>query len=82
MTAVPGRLIGVAMLLAVVAVGAAALAWQIQDWRYGRQLAEQARLQGETLSELASAAATHAGGQGLIALAACQTYAKEVSIRK
>jgi hypothetical protein len=32
-------------------------AWQFQDWRYGRQLAEQARLNGETLSLLATASA-------------------------
>ncbi|MFJ2362436.1 lysis protein [Pseudomonas sp. NPDC087697] len=57
MTAVPGRLIGVAVLLAVVGGGAAALAWQLQDWRYGQQLAEQAQIQGETLNELTLAAA-------------------------
>ncbi|APC18188.1 lysis protein [Pseudomonas frederiksbergensis] len=52
-----GRLIGIAALLAIVAGGAAALAWQLQDWRYGRQLAEQARIQGETLNQLTLAAA-------------------------
>jgi hypothetical protein len=48
------RLIGVFLLAAL----AAALAWQFQDWRYGRQLAEQARLHAETLNQLTSAAAT------------------------
>ncbi|WP_404943187.1 lysis system i-spanin subunit Rz [Pseudomonas brassicacearum] len=52
------RLIGIAAVLAVVAGGAAALAWQLQDWRYGRQLAEQARVQGEALNQLTLAAAT------------------------
>ncbi|AMQ82478.1 MULTISPECIES: lysis system i-spanin subunit Rz [Pseudomonas] len=47
------RLIGLVLL----AAGSAALAWQFQDWRYGRQLAEQARLQAETLNQLTSAAA-------------------------
>ncbi|HEX4550806.1 lysis system i-spanin subunit Rz [Pseudomonas sp.] len=48
------RLIGFLLLTAV----AAALAWQFQDWRYGRQLAEQARLHADTLNQLTSAAAT------------------------
>jgi hypothetical protein len=51
------KLAGVVAALAIVADGAAALAWQVQDWRYGRQLAEQARLHGETLNQLALAAA-------------------------
>jgi len=48
------RLIGLVLLVA----GPAALAWQFQDWRYGRQLAEQARLHAEALNQLTSAAAT------------------------
>ncbi|WP_236194257.1 lysis system i-spanin subunit Rz [Pseudomonas glycinae] len=48
------RLIGLVLL----AAGAAALAWQFQDWRYGRQLAEQARLHAEILNQLTSASAT------------------------
>ncbi|RBC00183.1 lysis protein [Pseudomonas sp. MWU12-2115] len=48
------RLIGVLSLAAL----AAALAWQFQDWRYGRQLAEQARQHADTLNQLTSAAAT------------------------
>ncbi|CAI8864995.1 MULTISPECIES: lysis system i-spanin subunit Rz [Pseudomonas] len=48
------RLIGLLLL----AGGSAALAWQFQDWRYGRQLAEQARQQADTLNQLTSAAAT------------------------
>jgi hypothetical protein len=52
------RIFGVAVLLAVLLGGSAALAWRVQDWRYGWQLAEQARLQGEALNQLALAAAT------------------------
>ena len=48
------RLIG----LLVLAGCSAALAWQLQDWRYGRQLAEQVRLHAETLNQLTQTAAT------------------------
>jgi hypothetical protein len=44
--------------LLVLAGCSAALAWQFQDWRYGRQLAEQASLHAETLNQLTLAAAT------------------------
>jgi len=48
------RVIG---LMALVA-GAFAAAWQLQDWRYGWQLAEQGRLNAETLNQLTQTAAT------------------------
>ncbi|MGF6206782.1 lysis system i-spanin subunit Rz [Pseudomonas frederiksbergensis] len=48
------RVIGIVVLAGFSAM----LAWQIQDWRYGRQLAEQARLQGETQNQLTLTAAT------------------------
>ncbi|MHA3735132.1 lysis system i-spanin subunit Rz [Pseudomonas sp. Eth.TT006] len=48
------RVIG-ALLLALVG---AALAWQFQDWRYGQRLAEQARLNADTLNQLNVAAAS------------------------
>ncbi|PTS96880.1 lysis system i-spanin subunit Rz [Pseudomonas sp. HMWF006] len=51
---IPLRMIGVLLL----AAGAFAAAWQFQDWRYGRQLAEQARLNTETLNQLTLTAAT------------------------
>ncbi len=50
---VPWRLIGV---LALVLLGAGS-AWQFQDLRYGKQLAELSRLHGETLNQLAMAGA-------------------------
>ncbi|WP_426159528.1 lysis system i-spanin subunit Rz [Pseudomonas sp. TSRC2-2] len=50
---VPGQAVG---MLALVLIGAGS-AWQFQDWRYGRQLAEQAKLHGETLNQLATAGA-------------------------
>ncbi|NUT73452.1 lysis protein [Pseudomonas sp. C1C7] len=51
------RWFGAVVVLLVLACGSAALAWRIQDWRYGRQLAEQARLHGEALNQLNLAAA-------------------------
>lgn len=49
---VPWRLIGV---LALVLAGFGG-SWQFQDWRYGRQLAEQSRLHAEALNQLTQAA--------------------------
>jgi hypothetical protein len=45
------------VLLAALAGGSAAIAWQVQDWRYGSRLSEQARLHAETLNQLALALA-------------------------
>lgn len=46
------RVIGLLLLVA----GAFVAAWQFQDWRYGRQLAEQARLNAETQNQLTQTA--------------------------
>ncbi|MGG2019031.1 lysis system i-spanin subunit Rz [Pseudomonas sp. S8] len=51
---VPWRMIG-ALTLVLTGAGSA---WQFQDWRYGKQFAEQARLHAETLNQLTQAAAT------------------------
>ena len=51
---VPWRLIGV-LVLVLAGFGSA---WQFQDWRYGKQLAEQARLHAEDFNQLTQAAAT------------------------
>lgn len=51
------RTFGVVVLLALLVGGPAALAWRLQDWRYGRQLAQMAQSQAETLSHLSQAAA-------------------------
>jgi hypothetical protein len=47
----PYRLLAQGVLLAALAGGSAALAWQVQDWRYGQQLEQQARLQAERLNQ-------------------------------
>ncbi|QXI13225.1 lysis system i-spanin subunit Rz [Pseudomonas zeae] len=51
---IPWRVIAVVLL----AAGAFAAAWQFQEWRYGRQLAEQARLNAEILNQLTQTAAS------------------------
>lgn len=51
----PYRLVAKGVLLAFIAGASAAIAWQLQDWRYGKQLAEQARLHTETFNQLALA---------------------------
>ncbi|WP_413794262.1 MULTISPECIES: lysis system i-spanin subunit Rz [unclassified Pseudomonas] len=51
------RTLGVVALLMLLAGGPAVLAWRLQDWRYGRQLAQMGQSQAETLSQLTQAAA-------------------------
>jgi hypothetical protein len=51
----PYRLLAKGVLLIVLVGGSASITWQVQDWRYGKQLAEQARLHTETLNQLALA---------------------------
>jgi hypothetical protein len=53
----PYRELIVGSLVVAVAGGAATLAWQVQAWRYGKQLAEQAQLHTETLNQLILASA-------------------------
>ena len=83
---VPYRLYVVGAGLVLVAGGSAALAWQIQDWRYGQQLEQQARLQTDTLNQivLASAAQQRNEQDKRLALeqqlsASEQTHYKELS---
>ena len=66
----PYRLLAKGVLLVVLAGASAAIAWQLQDWRYGKQLAEHARLYTETLNQLslASAAQRRAEQESRIAL--------------
>jgi hypothetical protein len=52
------RIASVFLLLVILAGGSAALAWTVQGWRYGQQLERQARLQADTLNELAQASAS------------------------
>jgi hypothetical protein len=52
--AVPWHVIG-ALALVLISAGSA---WQFQDWRYGKQLAEQAQQHSDTINQLTQAAAT------------------------
>ena len=54
----PYRMLVVGGLLVAVAGGGAALAWQVQAWRYGKQLAELAGLHQSDLDAISNAAAT------------------------
>jgi hypothetical protein len=51
---VPWKTVGV-LVLVLAGYGCA---WQFQDWRYGRQLAGQARHHAETLNQLTQVATT------------------------
>jgi hypothetical protein len=44
-------------LILLLIVGSAAGAWKVQDWRYGRQLSEQAGLHQDDLTAISNAAA-------------------------
>ena len=48
----PYRLLAVDVLLAAAVGGSAVSAWKVQDWRYGQQLEQQARLHADTLNQL------------------------------
>ena len=53
----PYRLLAVGVLLTALVGGSAASAWKVQDWRYGKQLAEQAGLHKDDLIAISNAAA-------------------------
>ncbi|AKS06919.1 lysis system i-spanin subunit Rz [Pseudomonas trivialis] len=53
----PGqKLAGLVVLTLALMVGAAGLAWQVQDWRMGKKLAEQAGLHKDDLAAISNAA--------------------------
>ena len=54
------KLAGLAVLILVLMAGAAGAAWQVQDWRMGEKLAEQAGLHQDDLAAISNAAAAQA----------------------
>lgn len=54
------KLAGLVLLIMVLMVGAAGLAWQVQDWRMGKKFAEQAGLHKDDLASISNAASAQA----------------------
>ena len=51
------KLVGLVVLIVVLMAGAAGVTWQVQDWRMGKKLAEQASLHKDDLATISNAAA-------------------------
>lgn len=51
------RLMAVGLVVAVLLGGVVSATWTVQDWRYGLQLEQQARVHSDTLTEIALASA-------------------------
>ncbi|WP_223555316.1 lysis system i-spanin subunit Rz [Pseudomonas sp. BF-R-01] len=51
------KLIALLVLVVVLMAGSAAGTWKVQGWRYGKQVAEQARLHQDDLTAISNAAA-------------------------
>jgi len=54
------KLASLALLILMLMAGAAGVAWQVQDWRMGGKLAEQAGLHKDDLTAISNAAAAQA----------------------
>ena len=52
------KLLGLLALAVMLMAGSAAVTWKVQNWRYGKQLAEQAGLHQDDLTAISNAAAT------------------------
>ena len=57
------KLAGLVLLILVLMVSAAGVTWQVQDWRMGKKLAEQAGLHKDDLAAISNAAAAQARTQ-------------------
>ncbi|RON39592.1 lysis system i-spanin subunit Rz [Pseudomonas brassicacearum] len=51
------KLLGLLALAVMLVAGSGTVTWQVQDWHYGKQLAEQARLHQDDLTAISNAAA-------------------------
>ena len=54
------KLTGLAVLIMLLMAGSAGVTWQVQDWRMGKKLAEQAGLHKDDLARITMAAAAQA----------------------
>ena len=54
------KLAGLAVLMLALMAGAAGVTWQVQDWRMGKKLADQAGLHQDDLARISTAAAAQA----------------------
>ncbi|WP_252959400.1 lysis system i-spanin subunit Rz [Pseudomonas simiae] len=54
------KLAGLVLIILVLMAGAAGVTWQVQDWRMGEKLAEQAGLHKDDLAAIRNAAAAQA----------------------
>ena len=54
------KLAGLAVLIMLLMAGVAGITWQVQDWRMGNKLAEQAGLHKDDLAAISNAAAAQA----------------------
>ncbi len=63
------KLAGLVLLILVLMASAAGVTWQVQDWRMGKKLAEQAGLHKDDLAAISSAAAAKVRTQQDIRLA-------------
>jgi len=54
------KLAGLVLIILVLMAGAAGVTWQVQDWRMGEKLAEQAGLHQDDLAAIRNAAAAQA----------------------
>ncbi|MHA4978042.1 lysis system i-spanin subunit Rz [Pseudomonas extremorientalis] len=54
------KLAGLVLIILALMAGAAGVTWQVQDWRMGEKLAEQAGLHKDDLAAISSAAAAQA----------------------
>ncbi|WP_095184909.1 lysis system i-spanin subunit Rz [Pseudomonas sp. Irchel 3H9] len=57
------KLAGLVLLILVLMASAAGVTWQVQDWRMGKKLAEQAGLHKDDMAAISNAAAAQARTQ-------------------
>lgn len=69
------KLAGLVLIILVLMAGAAGVTWQVQDWRMGKKLAEQAGLHKDDLAAISNAAAAQARTEQDKRLATEQTLA-------